>query len=140
MGVNGEIHGVTSDFRYQLKLAEPSTPNSPRNGIYNGYFWMKVVPPKRVNDNGIHITFTKDDEVYQVVGTGSNKLGPFELHGTYNPVTSTMVCDKIYVSPDTHEKKRPKPKPRQRTRSSTEHSYSQGSHSRLTPVAEVGKG
>ena len=55
MGSNGEVHGVTSDFRYQMKLTEGLSAEGPQDGNYNGYFWMKVVPPKRVNANGLHL-------------------------------------------------------------------------------------
>ena len=132
MGSNGEVHGVTSDFRYQMKLEEGMAAEGPQDGNYNGYFWMKVVPPKRVNDNGLHLHFIKQDGVYIVQGEGQNKLGPFSLTGTYNPVTSTMICEKNYLPLDASSKKlkaKPKPKPRPRPRSE-EHLYSQPTHIR----------
>ena len=132
MGSNGEVHGVTSDFRYQMKLTEGLSAEGPQDGNYNGYFWMKVVPPKRVNDNGLHLHFEKQDGVYLVHGEGQNKLGPFSLTGTYNPVTSTMICEKNYLPLAASSKKlkpKPKPKPRPRSRSE-EHLYSQPTHIR----------
>lgn len=138
MGINGEVHGVTSDFRYQMKLGDDVAAEGPQSGNYNGYFWMKVVPPKRITDNGLSLKFIKQDGIYRVEGRGQNKLGPFSLNGTYNPVTSTMVCDKTYLPVGAGGKKskpKPKPKPKPRSRPTTEHLYSQSSHTRLPVVA-----
>ena len=132
---------MTSDFRYQMKLPEGSMAGIPYDGNYNGYFWMKMVPPKRVVDNNLSLKFIKDGDVYLVEGQGQNKLGAFSVTGIYNPQTSTMECDKNYQSPGSLRKgkSKPKPKPKPRARSSEEHLYSQSSHSRIPIVmAQVG--
>ena len=62
----------------------------------NGFFWMKVPPPKRVVENDLVLQFTQDGSVYQVYGSGENRLGAFSLNGTYNPETMDMICTKMW--------------------------------------------
>ena len=136
MGMNGEVRGVTSDFRYHMPLPEGSPAGVPCDGHYLGYFWMKMLPPKRIVDNNFTLKFTKEGDVYTVEGHGQNKLGPFSVTGIYNPSTSTMICDKKYIplSGMKKGKSKVKPKPKPRSRSNEEHLYSQSSHARIPVV------
>lgn len=56
---------------------------------------MKVTPPKRVVENDLVLQFTQDGSMYQVYGSGENRLGAFSLNGTYNPETMDMICTKM---------------------------------------------
>ncbi|KAK8802881.1 hypothetical protein WA171_006552 [Blastocystis sp. BT1] len=110
MGSAGKINGITSDFVYSIKRPEGAVISSePISGVYGGYFWIKFNPPRKIAENRMHIVFTPKDGKYLVGGAGSNRLGPYELQGTYNPETQEMVCTKIYKV-DT-VKKRPEGKP-----------------------------
>lgn len=96
MGTNGIINGITSEFKYTMQLpAGGPTPSGPQSGEYNGFFWMKVTPPKRVVENDLVLQFTRDGSMYQVYGSGENRLGAFSLNGTYNPETMDMICTKM---------------------------------------------
>lgn len=95
MSSSGVIRGMTSDFRYVLKLSAPSTPNEPVNGSYNGYFWMRSVPISRVTENNLILSFTKYHDHYIVDGTGQNRMGPFSIAGLYFPSTHIMNCEKL---------------------------------------------
>ena len=94
MGVDGVIHGASSDFRFSMKLPTEGV-EGPQDGIYNGYFWMRINPPKRMTENNLSIQFTKADSIYKVKGEGQNRLGPFVLVGTYDPKTSIILCEKL---------------------------------------------
>ena len=96
MGSNGVINGITSEFKYTMQLpAGASTPSGPQSGTYNGFFWMKVTPPKRISENDLVLQFTQERAAYRVQGSGENRLGAFSLNGTYNPETMDMVCTKM---------------------------------------------
>ena len=95
MSSSGVIRGMTSDFRYVLKLSEPSEPDKPVNGSYNGYFWMRSVPISRVTENNLILSFTKHRDHYIVDGTGQNRMGPFSIAGLYFPSTHIMNCEKL---------------------------------------------
>ena len=95
MSSSGVIRGMTSDFRYVLKLSEPSEPDKPVNGSYNGYFWMRSVPISRVTENNLILSFTKHRDHYIVDGTGQNRMGPFSIAGLYFPATHVMNCEKL---------------------------------------------
>ena len=95
MGINGQINGITSDFRYTMNLPEGTSPSGPQSGSYNGFFWMKTTPPKRIVENDLSIQFTQEGSIYHVTGNGENKLGVFSVEGTYNPETMDMVCSKL---------------------------------------------
>lgn len=97
MGIGGKINGTTSDFFYSIKRpAGMPLSAEPISGIYSGYFWMKYNPPRKITENRMHIIFTLKDGKYIVSGAGSNKLGPYELQGTYDPSTMELNCVKIY--------------------------------------------
>ena len=98
MGANGHINGVTSEFRYTMPIpAGSAIPTGPQSGYYNGFFWMKVTPPKRIPENDLHIEFVQEGSIYRVSGSGENRLGAFSLSGSYNPETMDMVCTKLYT-------------------------------------------
>lgn len=95
MGINGQIVGITSDFKYTMSIPEGTSPSGPQSGLYNGFFWMKTSPPKRIPENNLSIQFTQEGHIYRVSGTGENKLGTFTVEGTYNPETMDMICSKM---------------------------------------------
>lgn len=98
MGNRGVINGITSEFRYTMDLPSGSPiPQGPQSGIYNGYFWMKFTPPKRIPESNLHLTFTQEGSIYRVTGSGENRFGLFSLNGTYSPSTMEMMCTKIYT-------------------------------------------
>ena len=95
MGTEGVIHGVSCDFRFTMKLPEDNQPHEgPQDGIYNGYFWMRTNPPQRISENNVQLTFIQNDNIFIIKGEGQNRLGPFELVGTYDPHTLKMSCEK----------------------------------------------
>lgn len=97
MGIGGKINGTTSDFFYSIKRpAGVPLSSSPLSGVYSGHFWMKFNPPRKISENRMHIIFTLKDGIYTVSGTGSNKLGPYVLQGTYDPLTTELTCIRIY--------------------------------------------
>lgn len=96
MGTEGVIRGVSSDFRFVMKLPEDGQLHEgPQDGVYNGYFWMRTNPPQRISENNVQLTFTPQDDQFVVKGEGQNRLGPFDLIGTYTPTTSKMTCEKL---------------------------------------------
>ena len=97
MGLGGKINGTTSDFFYSIKRpAGVPLSSNPLSGVYSGYFWMKFNPPRKISENRMNIIFTLKDGIYTVSGTGANKLGPYELQGTYDPLTTELTCIRIY--------------------------------------------
>ena len=99
MSINGKINGDTSDFSYQIPCTtSESNSLEPISGIYQGYFWMKYKPPQKIVDPKINITFTENNGKYIVTGSGSNRLGSFDLHGSYDPTTQELTCTKGYHS------------------------------------------
>ena len=99
MGSNGIINGLTSEFKYTMQLSDKdSNATAPQSGVYNGFFWMKLTPPKRINETNIQLHFHQDGSIYRVTGSGENRLGAFSLLGTYSPATSEMVCTKLYAA------------------------------------------
>lgn len=101
MGTEGVIRGVSSDFRFVMKLPEDDQIHEgPQDGVYNGYFWMRTNPPQRISENNVQLTFTQEDSSgsFTVKGEGQNRLGLFDLIGTYTPTTSKMTCEKLYSS------------------------------------------
>lgn len=95
MGTEGVIHGVSCDFRFTMKLPEDNQPHEgPQDGIYNGYFWMRTNPPQRISENNVQLTFIQNDNIFIIKGEGQNRLGPFDLVGTYDPHTFKMSCEK----------------------------------------------
>ena len=95
MGIDGTIRGGNSDFRFVMKLPEDSQSHEgPQDGVYNGYFWMRTNPPQRISENNVQLSFIQDGEKYIVKGEGQNRLGPFDLIGTYDTKTSKMLCEK----------------------------------------------
>ena len=88
MGANGHINGVTSEFRYTMPIpAGSAMPTGPQSGYYNGFFWMKVTPPKRIPENDLHIEFVQEGSIYRVSGSGENLLQPRDDgHGVHQAV------------------------------------------------------
>ena len=110
MGSAGKINGITSDFVYSIKRPEGAVISSePISGVYGGYFWIKFNPPRKIAENRMHLVFSPKDGKFIVAGAGSNRLGPYELQGTYNPETQELVCKNIYKIYT--NKKRPDGKP-----------------------------
>lgn len=95
MGMNGQINGISSDFKYMMNIPEDVSPSGPQSGIYNGFFWMKTTPAKRIQENNLSIQFVQNGSIYRVTGSGENKFGVFSVEGTYNPETMDMVCSKM---------------------------------------------
>ena len=123
MSSSGVIRGMTSDFRYVMKLPESSPIDQPCNGSYNGYFWMRSAPVSRVTENNLVLSFTKHQDHYIVDGSGQNRMGPFSVAGLYYPSTHVMNCEKFYNPPPSQSRpkvSKPKPKPK------TESLYMQG--------------
>ena len=98
MSINGKINGDTSDFSYQIPCTtSESNSLEPISGIYQGYFWMKYKPPQKIVDPKMNITFTENNGKYIVTGSGSNRLGSFDLHGSYDPTTQELTCTKEFT-------------------------------------------
>lgn len=113
MGVDGVIHGASSDFRFSMKLPTEGV-EGPQDGIYNGYFWMRINPPKRMTENNVSIQFTKADSIYKVKGEGQNRLGP----SSWAPTTPKRASfsARNFTSPSPHHHmlltpNRPNPNP-----------------------------
>lgn len=97
MGTEGVIRGTSSDFRFSMKLPDDDqTHEGPQEGIYNGYFWMRTNPPQRISENNMHLSFVQDGDSFSIKGEGQNRLGPFDLIGTFDPKTLRMTCEKLY--------------------------------------------
>lgn len=95
MGTEGVVRGTSSDFRFTMKLPEDDQPHEgPQEGIYNGYFWMRTNPPQRISENNVHLSFVQEGDSYSIKGEGQNRLGPFDLIGTFDPKTLRMTCEK----------------------------------------------
>ena len=109
MGSGGRINGITSDFVYSIRRPDGGVVSrEPLSGAYNGYFWIKFNPPRKITENRMQLIFTQANGVYTVTGSGSNRLGPYQLQGTYNPDTQEMTCVKVYKV-DTTKPKRVEP-------------------------------
>lgn len=86
MGTNGKISGVTSDFSYTItRPVNCPSGNAPISGVYQGYFWIKFNPPRKILENKMHLYFTEHNGKYLVSGAGTNRLGPYDLEGIYDP-------------------------------------------------------
>lgn len=97
MGMNYKTDGITSEFHYTMRRPLSSdNPDGPQSGYYSGFFWMKVHPPKRIVENKLLLQFIPSGTQYLVTGSGSNRLGIFNVKGKYNPETTEMSCMKIY--------------------------------------------
>lgn len=44
----------------------------------------------------MHLYFTEHDGKYLVSGAGTNRLGPYDLEGVYDPATLDLTCIKKY--------------------------------------------
>ena len=97
MGTNGKISGVTSDFSYTItRPVNCPSGNAPISGVYQGYFWIKFNPPRKILENKMHLYFTEHNGKYLVSGAGTNRLGPYDLEGIYDPTTLDLTCIKKY--------------------------------------------
>lgn len=97
MGTNGKINGITSDFSYTItRPVNAPSGNAPISGVYQGYFWIKYNPPRKILENKMHLYFTEHDGKYLVSGAGTNRLGPYDLEGVYDPATLDLTCIKKY--------------------------------------------
>ncbi|KAK8810552.1 hypothetical protein WA158_007127 [Blastocystis sp. Blastoise] len=102
MGSNLEFNGITSDFQLSLHKAPSSpidtdSPDQPQSGLYNGFFWMKTTPVKKIQENRVNIEFEQKEDRFRVTGSGTNKFGVFHLEGYYDPITREMCCAKVYA-------------------------------------------
>ena len=106
MGSGGRINGITSDFVYSIRRPDGGiVSREPISGVYNGYFWIKFNPPRKITENRMQLIFTQTNGGYSVTGSGSNRLGPYQLQGTYNPDTQEMTCIKVYKVDTTKPKR-----------------------------------
>ena len=52
MGSGGRINGITSDFVYSIRRPDGGVVSrEPISGAYNGYFWIKFNPPRKITEN-----------------------------------------------------------------------------------------
>lgn len=107
---------LRSPFEYSLQLPSDSasSPSSsvPVSGSYEGYFMMKPPhqAPYKVEEKAVTLSFTPsstgggggDEEgqgqpkTYNVVGSGKNKFGTFDLTGALDCTTGVLNLNKSY--------------------------------------------
>ena len=88
---------MTSDFSYTItRPVNCPSGNAPISGVYQGYFWIKFNPPRKILENKMHLYFTEHNGKYLVSGAGTNRLGPYDLEGIYDPTTLDLTCIKKY--------------------------------------------
>lgn len=98
MSINGKITGDTSEFSYQIPCRDVTqSALIPISGVYQGYFWMKYKPPQKIVESKMHLAFTENEGKYVVSGMGANRLGSYNLHGVYDPLTQELNCYKEYI-------------------------------------------
>ena len=132
MGTNGKINGITSDFSYTItRPVNAPSGNAPISGVYQGYFWIKLNPPRKILENKMHLYFTEHDGKYLVSGAGTNRLGSYDLEGVYDPSTLDLTCIKKYNTT------LPKAKRADSLSSSSIHDLHPSRSVRLRPQADI---
>ena len=97
MSIDGKISGDTSEFSYHIPCPlSKEVSLVPISGVYQGYFWMKYKPPQKIVESKMQLVFTENGKEFIVSGTGSNRLGSYDLHGVYDPETQELSCYKEY--------------------------------------------
>lgn len=82
-----DIEGQTSEFEFKLVKADENSGYFPINGLYQGWFALKLAPPAKgstkIDDKEMAMRFTSLDEgSFAISGQGHNKFGKFALRGT----------------------------------------------------------
>jgi hypothetical protein len=92
----------TSNFEFKLVKADDELKSFPINGMYQGWFQLKLPPPLKVSnkieDKEIHITFTSEDgsTTHIIRGKGVNKFGSFNLTGTLDEEGNIQLYREYY--------------------------------------------
>lgn len=116
-GMSDDAHdqpGQTSDFEFNLVEAESSDSKRlfPMDGKYEGWFYMKQVPPAKgvkVEDKEMMIKFLEQDasdeanasvggnqKNYRIEGSGWNKFGKFNLRGSLSEHGDLHIYREYY--------------------------------------------
>ena len=91
----------TSKFSYKSRASAGIVSlNGPVSGLYDGFFNFKIPQgaPRRINEKGLHLTFTKspNSSAYIVTGKGANRFGTFDVQGTLDGANLNVT--KVYTS------------------------------------------